>query len=87
MTFGQDIMGFDRGSTERRMVAHNIHPPGDWCTITYYECDVQVRILKKFKLITYIHAIEIAANRMHERKRALYCPLKVLNYFRTKIET
>ena len=42
MTFGQDIMGFDRGSTERRMVAHNIHPPGDWCTITYYECDVQV---------------------------------------------
>jgi len=56
MTFGQDIMGFDRGSTERRMVAHNIHPPGDWCTITYYECDVQVgetfRVQSQYQKVT-----------------------------------
>ena len=33
---------FRPGATEQRMNESNIQMPGDWCTITYYECDVQV---------------------------------------------
>ena len=36
------MMGVQRGGTEQRMCQANIQQPGDWCTITYYEYDVQV---------------------------------------------
>ena len=38
------MMGVQRGGTEQRMCQANIQQPGDWCTITYYEYDVQVRL-------------------------------------------
>ena len=41
---GYGSANFNQGATERRMNENNIQMPGDWCTITYYECDVQVKI-------------------------------------------
>ena len=46
---------FRPGATEQRMNESNIQMPGDWCTITYYECDVQVRSTTLYSaLIVYL---------------------------------
>ena len=46
---------FRPGATEQRMNESNIQMPGDWCTITYYECDVQVRISIDFVRDVHLH--------------------------------
>lgn len=57
---------FRPGATEQRMNESNIQMPGDWCTITYYECDVQVgetfRVHSHFKKVTIDGFVDPAGN-------------------------